>query len=79
MTKDFIKSYWLNELAKKENHHPLTIRNWKKYIKVRIETWSTRAMYKMWKTKTPYGYKYIRWDDVKEIIEKKTWKKIIFS
>jgi hypothetical protein len=27
-------------------------------------------MYKMGNTKKPYGYKYIKWDDIKEIIEK---------
>lgn len=79
MVKDYVNSYSLSDLAKKENHHPLTIRNWKKYIKIRVENWSTRAMYKLGVTKSPYGYKYIRWDDVKEIIEKKFWKRIIFS
>lgn len=75
---DYIKSYSLKDLAKKENHHPLTIRNWKRYIKVRIETATSRAMHKNWTTKTPYSYKYIRRDDIKELIEKKTWKRIIF-
>ena len=79
MKKDFVKLYSITDLAKKENHHPLTIRNWKKYIKVRYETARTRASFKSGETKTPYTYKYIRWEDVKEIAEKQFWKRIIFS
>ena len=79
MKKDFVKAYSIVDLARRDKHHPLTIRNWKWYIKIRIETASTRAMHKQWVTKTPYSYKYIRWEDVKEIAEKQFWKRIIFS
>jgi hypothetical protein len=70
MEKDFITLYSLKDLSKMDNHHPLTIKNGKRYIKVRIENGSTRAMYKMGQTKKPYTFKYIRFDDVKDIIEK---------
>lgn len=76
--KDFIELYSLKELAEKDNHHPLTIKNWKRYIKVRIENATTRAMHKIGQTKKPYSFKYIKWDDVKEVIEKQFWKKITF-
>jgi hypothetical protein len=79
MEKDFVELYSLKDLAAAENHHPLTIRKWKRYIKVRVENGSTRAMYKMGNTKKPYGYKYIKWDDIKEIIEKQFWKKLYFE
>ena len=79
MEKDFIELYSLKELSEKDNHHPLTIKNWKRYIKVRIENWATRAMFKAWATKKPYWFKYIRFDDVKEIIEKQFWKKLILQ
>lgn len=78
MKKDFVKAYSSVDLARRDKHTPLTIRNWKGYIKIRVENWSTRAMYRQWATKSPYSYKYIRWDDVKEIAEKQFWKKIIF-
>lgn len=76
--KDFIDLYSLTELSKKDNHHPLTIRNWKKYIKVRYQTARSRAWYRLGEYKTPYTYKYIRREDVKKIMEKQTWKKIDF-
>lgn len=79
MKKDYINLYSMSELAKKENHHPLTIKNWKRYIKVKVENALSRSKYKQGITKKPYWFKYIRWDDVKEIVEKKVWKKIIFS
>ena len=79
MGKDFLELYTLKDLAKMDNHHPLTIKNGKRYIKVRIENWSTRAMYKQWSTKKPYSFKYIRYDDVKAIIEKQFWKKLILQ
>jgi hypothetical protein len=36
-------------------------------------------MYKMGQTKKPYTFKYIRFDDVKDIIEKQFWKKLILE
>lgn len=77
--KDFVKLYSMSDLAKIDRHHPLTIRNWKRYIKVRFTDGQKQAKYKAWATKSPYGYKYIRRDDVKAIAEKQFWKKIIFS
>lgn len=79
MDKDFITLYSLKELSDKDNHHPITIKNSKRYIKVKVENGSTRAMYKSWATKKPYTFKYIRFDDVKEIIEKQFWKKLILE
>lgn len=79
MEKDFITLYSIKELSEKDWHHPLTIRNWKRYIKVKVENWSTRAMYKQWYTKKPYTFKYIRFDDIKEIIEKQFWKKLVLE
>lgn len=78
MKKDFAKAYSSVDLARRDKCHPLTVRNWKGYIKIRIETARSRAAFKSWETKTPYSYRYIRWDDVKEIAEKQFWKRIIF-
>ena len=79
MDKDFITLYSIKDLSKMDNHHPITIKNSKRYIKVKIENWTTRAMFKAWATKKPYTFKYIRFDDVKEIIEKQFWKKLILE
>lgn len=79
MEKDYIELYSLKELSEKDNHHPLTIKNWKRYIKVKVENASTRSMYNIWYTKKPYTFKYIKWDDIKEIIEKQFWKKLYFE
>lgn len=76
MEKDYINLYSLKELAEMDKHHPLTIKNSKKYIKVKVENGSTRAMFKMWNTKKPYGFKYIKYDEVKNVIEKQFWKKL---
>lgn len=73
--KDYIETYSLKELARIENHHQLTIRRWNRYIKVKIENWSTRAMFKQWVTKKPYTFKYIKLDDVIELLSSK-WIKI---
>ena len=78
MDKDFITLYSIKELSEIDNHHPITIKNSKRYIKVKIENASTRAMYKAWSTKKPYTFKYIKWDEVKEVIEKQFWKKLTF-
>ena len=46
MDKDFITLYSLKELSELDNHHPSTIKNSKRYIKVKIENNSTRSQYK---------------------------------
>ena len=46
MDKDFITLYSIKELSEIDNHHPITIKNSKRYIKVKVENASTRAMYK---------------------------------
>lgn len=79
MDKDFITLYSLKELSELDNHHPSTIKNSKRYIKVKIENNSTRSQYKAWYTKKPYGFKYIRYDDVKKIIEDQFWKKLVLE
>lgn len=78
MEKDFITLYTIKELAELENHHPSTIKNSKRYIKVKVENALSRSKYKQGITKKPYGFKYIKWDEVKEVIEKQFWKKLTF-
>lgn len=79
MEKDFITLYTLKELSDLDNHHPLTIKNSKRYIKVKVENSTSRTKYKLWITKKPYWFKYIRFDDIKQIIEKQFWKKLVLE
>ena len=78
MEKDFIELYTQSELANREGKDRHTIATWKRYIKVRYQNGQTKAQFKAWNSKTPYGYKYISRDDVKKIAEKQFWKKIWF-
>jgi len=64
-----IISYKLKELAELEGRHPLTIRNSNRYLKIRIETASTKAQYSAGRTKSPYWYRYIRVDDIKKALK----------
>jgi len=66
-----IKSYKLKELAELEKKHPITIRNSYRYIRIRIETASTKAQFTAWNTKTPYGYRYIRLEDIQKALKNK--------
>lgn len=66
-----IISYKLKELAELEGRHPITIRNSNRYLKVRIETASSRAHFKLWETKSPYSYRYIKIDDIKKALKDK--------
>lgn len=78
MDKDFIDLYSQSDLAKREGKDRHTIWTWKRYIKVRYQDAQTRALFKAWRNKTPYWYKYISRDDVKKIVEQQFWKKLTF-
>ena len=78
MEKDFVELLTQIEMAKRDGKDRHTIWTSKRYIKVRYQDSSTRAKFKIWRNKTPYGYKYISWDDVKKIVEKQFWKKLTF-
>ena len=69
--ENIIKSYKLKELAELEGKHPLTIKNSKMYLKIQIETTSTKAQYKAGITKSPYGYRYVKVKDIQEILKGK--------
>lgn len=72
-----IKSYTLKELCEKDKTTKPSIKNWKikdQYFKVQFTNAQATASYKRWTTKKPYSIRYIRREDLKEIIEKRYWK-----
>lgn len=66
-----IISYRLKDLAELEGHHPNTIKNSNRYLKIRIETWWSNAQFKLWATKSPYTYRYIRLEDIQKALKNK--------
>lgn len=66
-----IITYKLKELSELENKNPRTIKNSFRYLKVRIETSSSTAQYKLGNTKTPYTYRYIRLEDIQKAVKGK--------
>lgn len=78
---DLLQSYKLKELAQLENKAPVTIKKWKlyskNYIAIKFNNWTSKAMSKAWLQKKDYSVRYVRLKDIKEYIEKKTWKKVI--
>ena len=76
-----VESYKLKDLAEMEGKAPATIKNWKifskNYIAIKFENWLAKQHYKAWTQKTPYSIRYIKFKDIKEYIEKKTWKKLV--
>ena len=76
-----LKSYKLKELAKLENKAPTTIKEWKlwskNYIAIKFDNGMSKAMSKAWLQKKDYSVRYVRIKDLKEYIEKKTWKKLV--
>ena len=81
MEELLVNSYKLKHLAELEGKHPLTIKSWKirskNYIAIKFDNWTSRAMSKAWLQKKDYSVRYIRLKDLKEYIEKKTWKKLV--
>lgn len=76
-----VNSYKLKDLAQLENKHPVTIKSGKlyskNYIAIKFDNWMSKAMSKAWLQKKDYSVRYIRLKDLKEYIEKKTWKKLV--
>ena len=66
-----IISYKLKELAELEGKAPATIKNSFRYIKIRIETAWSKAHFKLWETKSPYSYRYIRLEDIQKALKNK--------
>lgn len=81
MAELLVPSYKLKHLAELENKHPLTIKKGniysKNYIAIKFDNWMSKAMSKAWLQKKDYSVRYVRLKDLKEYIEKKTWKKVI--
>lgn len=69
--EELIELYTLKDLAIKEWKARQTVKNSDRYIKVKVENWHTRAQYRYWTTKKPYGIKYIRLEDIKKALK---WK-----
>lgn len=69
--ENLIPMYKLKELAELEWKSPITIKRSWKYIKIKYEDWHTRGQYKYWTTKKPYWVRYIKFEDVRNILE---WK-----
>lgn len=72
-----IKSYTLKELCEKDSTTAPSVRNWKikdQYFKVQFEHTQAKYRYENWKQAKPYSIRYIRREDIKDIIEKRYWK-----
>ena len=69
--KDLIPMYSLKDLAELEWKARQTVKNSNRYIKVKLETWSSKAQYTYWTTKKPYGVRYIRLEDIKKVLKGK--------
>lgn len=73
-----IKAYSITELAKKDNITRPTVytllEKGERYIAVKFETWRAKKDCKLWKQSNPYSIRYIRLEDVKELLNKKYWK-----
>ena len=81
MQELLVESYKLKELADKENKNPRTIKNWKifwkNYVAIKFSNSHTKACNKAWITKKDYSVRYVKLKDLKDYIEKRTWKKLV--
>lgn len=75
-SKEFIKTYTLRQLSYIEWVDTRTIKNSWRYLPVRIDTYDSLYNFKKWLTKKPYSVKYIRLDEIKDIFNRKTGKKL---
>ena len=76
-----IDSYKLKTLCELDEKNPRTIKNSPKYsqwyIAVKFDNWLAKQHYKAWTQWKPYSVRYVRLKDIKEYVEKKTWKKLV--
>lgn len=74
-------AYKLKDLWEMENKDYRTIKNSpkysKNYIPVQFENALAKQHKRMWTQKNAYSVRYIRLKDIKQYIEKKTWKKLV--
>ena len=76
-----IQSYKIVELCELEWKDGRTIKNSprysKNYIPVKFANGLAKQHYKAWTQGKPYSVRYVRLKDIKEYVEKKTWKKLV--
>ena len=69
--EELLTLYTLKELSELEWKNPRTIKGSYRYLKVKIETSTSRFMNRTGLTKKSYWVKYIRLEDVKKLLN---WK-----
>lgn len=69
--EEIIKLYKLKELAELEGRAEQTIKNNWRYIKIKLETGSSKAQFTYWTTKKPYWIRYIRLEDLQKALKNK--------
>ena len=74
---ELIKCYTLKQLSYIEGIDSRTIKKSPKYLPVRVDDYRSLFYYNKWETNKPYSLKYIRVEEIENILSKKLGYKII--
>lgn len=72
-----IKCYSAKQLAMIDKCDTRSIKGNKKYLPVRIDDYNTLFYYMKGQTKKPYSIKYIKVEEIEDLLSKNLWYKIV--
>ena len=72
-----LKAYTPAQLSFMDWVDQVCVKNSKRYLPIRIDSWPAMDRYRRWEQAKPYRIMYVRLDEIKYLYNKRTWNKLV--
>lgn len=71
-----LKTYTPAQLSYMDNIDQVTVKNSKRYLPIRVDSWPAMDRYRRWQQEKPYRIMYVRLDEIRALYHKRTGNKL---